>query len=195
MNIKEIEKIIGYEYKNEELLIQALTHSSYAKENNVKSYERLEFLGDSLIQHIVSEYLFIHTDKQNEGSLTRKRASIVCEDSFYNIMKKRGLENYIIIGQCLKRVNKSIIADVFEAIVASIFLDSNYESAKNVVMKFLIDTIEEVLSNNDIINDEKDYKSLLQEYLQKNKRNLPEYKIISMEQKNGKNMIELRNIH
>ena len=153
LNVDEIEKIIGYEFKNKELLITAFTHSSYSKSSN----ERLEFLGDSVWQIIVSTYLFNKTTF-DEGVLSKYRAKIVCEQNLFRTISKLGLDKYLIVGESFKSLpTKSMSADLCESIIGAIYLDSgNLIKAK----EFIFNNID---LDMDFITD---YKTALQEIVQ-----------------------------
>lgn len=145
---------------------RALTHTSFANEKQVEHYERLEFLGDSVIQLIVSEYLFEH-DPSDEGILTKRRAQCVREEALNLYAETINLTSYINLGkgEAEKGANASIIADVFEAIMAAIYLDLGYQTAKEVFTKILIPLLEEV-------KELKDYKSQLQEFVAVDRKTL-----------------------
>jgi len=173
VNIKEVEEKLGYTFKNKNYLISAMTHKSYANEKkyiDLDTYnERLEFLGDAILQHAISVYLFQVTPKLKEGVMSKKRAEIVCETSLSSAMIKMGLDKYITLGNCELAVNGkknvSLIADMAEAIFAAVYLDSDFETANKVIMQILKPNIEKVL-NGEISNN--DYKTKLQELLQQN---------------------------
>ena len=178
-NIIELEKEIGYTFKNIELLKTALTHTSYAYENNVKSYERLEFLGDSILEFICSEFLFENYDKLSEGEMTKVRAYAVCEDNLFNIAKKHNFSDFLYLGKSeigSKDDKKAILADTVEAIIAAIYLDSgNIECSK----RFILDNIKDAVEYSSKHVGEKDFKSALQEKLQVNGDISIKYNIIS----------------
>ena len=132
----KLEKIIGHTYKNKDLLLRALTHSSFANENKIESYERLEFLGDTLLQTVVSLELFNRTDL-NEGELSKLRAKLVSENYLEKVSDKIGITSNIYVGKSVRNISNSIKADVVESIIASLFLDSGFEASK----KFIIDNI------------------------------------------------------
>ena len=156
----------GIELKNKELLLTALTHSSYANEHDCPSYERLEFLGDSVLQLIVSEYLYNNYDLK-EGEMSKKRASFVCEDALYEYEKKIGYSKYIRVGHGqLSNINETIIADVFEAILGVIYLDLGFDTAKDYIYKIVIPYIKD---NHSFLTD---YKSALQEMTQMEKKTI-----------------------
>lgn len=182
LNIKIIEEKLGYVFNNKNYLISALTHKSYAHDKNMKdldSYnERLEFLGDAVLEHAISIYLFNLTPKLTEGEMSRKRSEIVCEESLCKAMKKVKLDKYICLGNCELAIggkkNTSIIADMAEAIFAAVYMDSDFEHANKVIMELLKDNIHEVLSGSGVAHD---YKTQLQEILQKNGAVKIEYKL------------------
>lgn len=157
---------LGIEINNIELLTIALTHSSYSNEVGGENYERLEFLGDSVLQLIMSEY-FYKNRNLNEGDMSKTRASYVCENALYEYSKKINLIPYVRVGHGLDHTeNETIIADVFEAVLAVIYLDKGYEVAKNYIYKVAIPFVE----NNTIFLS--DYKSHLQEMVQTEKKSL-----------------------
>ena len=174
----KIEKSIGYTFKNKELLANALRHTSYAYENNTTSNEKLEFLGDSILEYISSEYLFTHYKNLKEGEMTKVRATVVCEKSLYKIAQKHKFDEYIKVGKSEKHThgNKkpAIMADSVEAIIAAIYLDGGIEPAKEFIIENLKDEIEIATKN---VGD-KDYKTVLQEKLQENGDIKIEYRII-----------------
>mgnify|MGYP000104043212 FL=1 len=128
----ELEQIIGYTFKNPELLKEALTHSSYTNGKHLRSNERLEFLGDSVLSIVVSEHLFENLTNLPEGQLTKIRASVVCENALYPFARKIDLGKYIFLGKGEEhtggRDRHSILADAFEALIAAIYLCLLYTS-------------------------------------------------------------------
>lgn len=162
---------LGIKIDNIDLLTTALTHSSYSNEVGGENYERLEFLGDSVLQLIMSEY-FYKTRDLSEGDMSKTRASYVCENALYEYSKKINLIPYVKVGHGLDHTeNETIIADVFEAVLAVIYLDKGYEVAKNYIYKVAIPFVE----NNTIFLS--DYKSHLQEMVQTEKKSL-EYVLV-----------------
>ena len=168
----EFEKTIGYKYKNMSYLDEALTHSSYVNGKS-NSNERLEFLGDSVLSVVVSRYLFESLDVP-EGKLTKIRSRLVCEDSLYEFAKRIDLGANIKLGKGEEntggRDRRSILADAFEALIASIYLDGGIEAAKEFIMKF-IPSVETLKSGKLMFGD---YKTVLQEIIQQN----PEERIV-----------------
>ena len=163
----DFEKRIGYTFKNKMYLETALSHSSYAYEAKCESNERLEFLGDSVLSLIVSEKLFKTYGKDDEGDLSKIRASLVCENGLYELSKKIDLSKEIRLGhgeeRCGGRNRPSVISDAFEALLAAIFLDSDFETAK----KWLLNIMKEELSDVHGKRRISDYKTALQEHTQK----------------------------
>ena len=143
--LKEFEKIIEYKFKDISLLKTALTHTSYAYENNESSYERLEYLGDSILEFISSEYLFSNYHDLSEGEMTKVRASAVCEDSLYKIAQKHNFSDFLYLGKSeisSKTNKKAILADSVEAVIAAIYLDSKDISiVRDFILKNISDQI------------------------------------------------------
>lgn len=161
---------------NNELYIQAFTHTSYANEHNVLSYERLEFLGDAILEFIMSEYLFLNTS-YDEGKMTKIRAHYVCENALYDYSLKLGLNNYLRLGHGEEenggKNRKAIVADIFESFIGALYLDKGID----VVKKFIYDNIIPIINDNEL-NFFDDYKSVLQELVQTDKRSL-EYVVVN----------------
>ena len=167
--MKPLEENLRYEFKNKKLLINALTHSSYANEarDGVSSNERLEFLGDSVLSIVVSEYIYKEFNNLPEGELTKLRASLVCEKSLCQFSRELELGKYLRLGKGEDKGGgrewDSILADAFEAVLAAMYLDGGFNVAKNHVMRFIKNELKHT-------DDEvfKDYKTALQEIIQKN---------------------------
>ena len=166
MNFNKLEENIGYTFKNKELLKNALTHTSYAYENNVQSNEKLEFLGDSILEFLSSKYLYGKYKKLKEGEMTKVRATVVCEDSLYKIALKHNFSDFLYLGKSESSNNahlsKAILADSVEALIAAIYLDSVLESTEKFIIENLKEPIE--IATKNVGN--KDYKTVLQEKLQ-----------------------------
>lgn len=157
--------------QNKKLMETALTHTSYANEHLTESYERLEFLGDAVLELITSEYFYCETT-YDEGVMSKIRASFVCEKALATYAKKIGIDNYIKVGQGQSHnINDTIIADVFEAVLGAIYLDQGFEIAKKYINAIIIP---EIKSGKHFFND---YKSELQEMVQTTKKSL-EYVLI-----------------
>ena len=166
MKLSKLEENIGYEFKEKSLLKTALTHTSYAYENNVESNEKLEFLGDSILEFISSKYLFNNYKDLKEGEMTKVRATVVCEESLHKIALKHNFSDFLYLGKSESsnkaNLSKAILADSVEALIAAIYLDSNLENAEQFIIKNLEDAIKNASKNVGI----KDYKTVLQEKLQ-----------------------------
>ena len=148
----EIEKKIGYKFKIRQLLTTALTHSSYANERKTQDNERLEFLGDSVLGLITAEYLFKRLKKNQEGTLTKLRASLVFEQSLFDISKKIDLSSVILLGHGEEMSNgrerPSVVSDAFEAVLAAIYLDAGLEKARDWLLNLMQDAFDDALSGN-----------------------------------------------
>ena len=165
--LKELQDKIGYSFNNEDLLKQAITHSSFANEqkiNKLKNYERLEFLGDAVLELVSSEFLFNENKDMPEGQLTRLRASMVCEPALAYCARDIDLGTYILLGKGEEatggRNRDSITSDVLEAVIGAIFLDGGLDNAKKFINRFVLSDLE-----NKILF--LDSKTLLQEEIQK----------------------------
>lgn len=163
----DLMKNIGYTFKNTDLLKTALTHSSYANEHNVQSYERLEFLGDSILSFVVSMHLFGANTHFPEGAMSKLRAAIVCERSLDECAKRLNFGSNIILSKGEEmtggRTRASILADVFEAVLAAIYIDGGLKEAEKFVMSQLGTAVENACKG---IALYKDYKTELQEIAQ-----------------------------
>lgn len=178
MDLETVEKNIGYKFKNKALLENALTHTSYAYEHNVKSNEKLEFLGDSILEYISSEYIYQNYKDLKEGEMTKVRATVVCEKSLHKIAQKHNFSEFLKLGKSEIQTGGSkkpaIMADSVEAVIAAIYLDGGIEPAKKFIIENLKEEIEIATKNVGI----KDYKTVLQEKLQEHGEVKIEYKII-----------------
>lgn len=166
-NIYKFEKIIDYKFNNKEYILEALTHSSYSNENKRYNFnERLEFLGDSVLSIVVSDYLFKNEKELPEGELTKLRASIVCEESLSEVANKIKLGEFMLLGKGEEatggRERISILADAFEAVIAAIYLDGSIEDAR----KFILNNMKSIISDARRGKIFRDYKTHLQEVLQ-----------------------------
>ena len=166
MGLEGIEKEIGYEFKNKELLKTALTHTSYAYEKHINSNEKLEFLGDSILEFLSSRYLYENYPNLREGEMTKVRATVVCEKSLYKIASKHNFGKYLYLGKSEKinggNKRPAILADSVEAVIAAMYLDGGLEIVDNFIIKNLKEEIEQASTH---VGD-KDYKTVLQEKLQ-----------------------------
>ena len=170
-----LEEYFDLEFKNPDLLKTALTHSSYVNENGGKDNERLEFIGDAVVDLLVGEYLFKST-KEQEGTLTKKRANIVCEKSLSYFASLFHLEDYLLLGKGEEKMGgrerDAIKCDAFEAFLGAIYIDQGIDACKKVVEKIIIPNVEYAFE------ETIDYKSILQEYLQADRRSL-KYEMVS----------------
>lgn len=163
---------------NKKIYKTAFTHTSYANEHNVESYERLEYLGDAVLELIMSEYLYLNT-LYEEGKMTKLRAHYVCENALYEYSLHLGLNEFLLLGKGESenggKERKAIVADIFESFIGALFLDKGIEFVKNYIYKYIMP----IIKNNEIDFFD-DYKSVLQELVQTDKRSL-EYVIINEE--------------
>ena len=177
--IKDLEAAIGYKFKNITLLQNALTHSSYANEqwhDSLKSNERLEFLGDSVLGMVVAEHLYKTITDRPEGDLTRMRADMVCERSLAEIAKQLNLGEHLLLGkgeeQSGGRNRPSILADAVESVIAACFLDGGMASAESFIRKFVLCNVPVSTMKN------ADYKTALQELVQQKKNQQIVYTLV-----------------
>lgn len=166
-SVEKLEAQIGYVFQNKNLARQALTHSSYANErkiNRIKDYERVEFLGDAVLELVASEFLYGKHEQMPEGVLSRTRAAMVCEPSLASCARELGLEHYILLGKGEEmtggRSRDSIVSDVMEALIGAIYLDGGLERAKAFIHRFVLEDMEHKALFYDA-------KSVLQEEVQK----------------------------
>ena len=165
--INEAEKIIGYKFKDKKLILKALTHSSYSNEHRVESNEKLEFLGDAVIEFIITERLYLEINEK-EGDLSKIRANLVSEKPLSEAIDNLGLENCLLkgVGESKNTMSsKAVKCDLFEAIVGAIYLDGGIEKAK----QFFNDAIGEKLENIKVHGFVDDAKTKLQEILKQAK--------------------------
>ncbi len=175
----ELEKAIGYTYRDKELLKRALTHASYANEickNNLQSYERLEFLGDSILGFVTAEFLYRSFPNKLEGELTRIRADLVCEKNLSDVAEDLGVGAYLLLGhgeeQGGGRKRSGILCDVMESLIASVYLDGGFDAAKRLIEKHILPKIA-------IVEKIHDYKTELQELVQRKKDQHLSYELLS----------------
>ena len=155
----------GIKFDENSLISVALTHTSYANEHNAISYERLEFLGDAVLELLCSDYLYKCTNYK-EGEMSRMRSFYVCENALYEYSKKIKLKDYIRLGNSVKIPNKTIIADVFEAMMGVLYLEKGYSECKKLFFELIVPYIEK---NVDFL---KDYKTLFQEQMQTEQKSI-----------------------
>ena len=178
MEYYELEEQLEYTFSNKQLLKTALTHTSYAYEKRTTSNEKLEFLGDSILEFLSSVYIYNNYPKLKEGEMTKIRAQVVCESSLYKIAKALSFDKFLRLGKSEiatgGNVKKAIMADSVEATIAAMYIDGGLEPVNNFIIKNLKDEIEFASHN----VGQKDYKTVLQEILQKHGDVNIEYKII-----------------
>ncbi len=177
-HLPDIQRRISYTFSDPDLLERALTHKSYANENKVPYHnERMEFLGDSVLNLIVSEYLMRSCPASTEGDLSRLRAAVVSEPALAAIARTIGLGGYILLGrgeeQTGGRDKDSLLADCLEALIASVYLDTGKDSAEAFVLRFFEEVMKKTCSSRGTL----DYKTELQELCQERLKQLPEYRI------------------
>ncbi len=183
--IKQISKIINYKFKNIDLLELALTHKSFANEmclTEIYGNERLEFIGDAVLGTVISHIIMERYPECSEGDLSKMRAAVVNKHALSDILKNLGLSGYILLGkgeeECNGREKESILANVYEALIASVYYDGGYDSAFKMIeihFKEILETVEPDAGY------ARDYKSRLQEYCQQKHNTLPKYIIESEE--------------
>lgn len=171
----ELLEKLNIPYKNVKLYERALTHTSYANENNCVSYERLEYLGDAVLELIISDYLYKNTEYE-EGKMTKYRSHYVCENANFEYSTRLGLNDYLKLGHGEEerggKYRKAIVADIFESFIGAMYLDLGFDEVKKFIYKNIIPLIED--KSIDFFDD---YKSVLQELVQTDKKSL-EYVII-----------------
>lgn len=179
--LSEFQNAIGYRFKDEALLVHALTHSSYAHEKYQPKFsdnERLEFLGDAVLELISSEFLYGEYPEKKEGDLTKLRASLVCETNLAQSARKVGLGDYLLLGNGEDltggRERESVLSDAFEAVIGAMYLDGGFTSAKEFVLKFVLNDIE----HKKLFFDS---KTILQEMIQNEFRKTLHYSLVSEE--------------
>ncbi len=178
-NISKFEGIINYTFDKKEYILEALTHSSYSNENkDYKFNERLEFLGDSVLSIVISDYLFKTETSLPEGELTKLRANIVCEESLSEVAGEISLGQHLLLGKGEEatggRERVSILADALEAVIAAIYLDGGIEEARRFILKYMKNIIQNSIKGKIF----RDYKTYLQEVLQSKGEQHIWYKLI-----------------
>ena len=189
---REFEEKIGYQFQDQSLLTQALTHSSYANERHLGKQadnERLEFLGDAVLEIVTSEFLFHRYPKHPEGELTRLRASMVCEPTLAFCTKEMELGKYLLLGkgeeQTGGRERKSILSDALEAVIGSIYLDGGFANAKEFIFRFVLNDIE----HKQLFYDS---KTILQEIVQSRYEEALTYELLKEEGPDHNKCFEVR---
>ena len=180
-NLSELMDKINYEFKDINLLKNALTHSSYANEKTIKKYkdnERLEFLGDAVLELTSSDYIYKNYSNMNEGQMTRLRASIVCEPTLAICARAIGIDNFIMLGKGEEltggRKRDSIVSDACEAVIGAIYLDGGFANAKEFITRFVLNDLE----NKKLFYDS---KTILQEIVQRDFNEPLSYELLAEE--------------
>ena len=175
--MEELEKFFNLDFKDKDLLKTALTHSSYANEHHCMSNERLEFIGDAVLDLLMGKYLYLENKNYNEGDLTKRRAKHVCESALVEYAKACNLKKYLFLGKGEEkskgRDRVALQADAFEALIGAVYIDKGLTEAYKIFNKIVIPVM-----NDDTEDIFVDYKSYLQELVQSDKRTL-EYRILS----------------
>ncbi|RLE15482.1 ribonuclease III [Candidatus Aerophobetes bacterium] len=188
-DLNNFQEKIGIRWKNIRLLDQALTHSSYAKSSIQPACdnERIEFLGDAVLELVISDYLFRKFSYLDEGGLSRMRSAVVSEESLANHARKMGLGDYILVGKDQEqiRLQDAILADAYEAVIGALYLDQGLKAAKKFILNFFI-------KEENLLSKTKDFKSLLQEYSQSVYKKLPRYKLVQEEGPDHKKMFKVK---
>ena len=178
MEYSKLEQELGYVFKDKNLLQTALTHTSYAYEKKTQSYEKLEFLGDSILEFLSSIYIYNNYPQLKEGEMTKVRAQVVCEASLYKVAKAHNFSDFLRLGKSEKKAaggpKQAIMADTVEAVIAAMYIDGGLDIVNKFIIKNLKDEIEQASKN----VGQKDYKTVLQEILQQHGDVHIEYKII-----------------
>lgn len=176
--LSKLEEALGYTYQNKELLRMALSHSSYANEvykDALRSYERLEFLGDSILGFVTADYLYHTFPTKLEGELTRIRAELVCEKNLSEVAQQLSLGEHLLLGhgedQGGGRSRSGILCDVMESLIAAAYLDGGFEAAKQIIMRMILPKLSSVLHTHD-------YKTELQELVQRKRDQVLTYELI-----------------
>ena len=182
-DISSFEKIVGYTFKDKTLLIKALSHSSFSNELKSKNIEnecneRLEFFGDSILSFTVSEYLYTSYPTLPEGELSKVRAGTVCEKALAAFAREIELGNYLLLGHGEDNQNgrsrPSILADAFEALLGAIYIDGGIEPVKKFLLPFASEEIAQIIAR----GNTKDYKTMLQQFVQQEQGDVLEYRIV-----------------
>ena len=182
--MQELEKKLNYKFRDPALLNEALSHSSYANEHRsagLRSNERLEFLGDSVLGFVTAEFLFVQHPDLPEGDLTRIRAALVCEQSLYEVAQKLELGRYLKLGRGEEagggRTRTSILADATEAVFAAVYLDGGIGEASALIHRVLLDVEKEEI----VEERRRDYKTALQELIQRRADQVLTYRMVGEE--------------
>lgn len=181
-NLQALMQVLQYSFNTEELLLWAITHTSTEHcEENILPFERMEFLGDSVLGLIIAEALFLKFPDFTEGQLSKLKAKVVSRKFLAAVARDMKLGDFLKVSPETEagdlRNNSSVLADTMETIICAVYLDGGLEAARNYVIKRILSDYEKVLGKKDLVN----YKSKLQEYTQDKNQKLPEYRLVSEE--------------
>jgi ribonuclease III len=184
INIADLEGLLGYSFRDKGLLVEALTHTSFQYENSglqTAHYERMEFLGDSVLGLVIAEALFVRDDALSEAGMSKIKSCLVNKSMLYDIAAGLSLGSFIRLGRGEEstggRNKRSILSDTIEALFGAVYLDSDYRTARDIILRLYAGKIDEAIAG----RDGYDFKSELQERTQALFGNLPEYRIIGQE--------------
>ena len=172
MNLKEIQKKIGYTFQDESILVEALTHPSYANERGTTSNQRLEFLGDSILELIITDYLFSKYPLKDEGQLTRLRSDMVCSNTQYQIAKKLDIRKNMLLGigeSNNKLGERKQLSDLFEALIGAIYQDGKLEAARQFVYRFVLSCFDKDIAHSQYVMQQ---NAIMNEYVIQNSSNI-----------------------
>jgi len=179
-NLREVEEALGYRFSRPELLREALVHRSYlpqSGQSRLASNERLEFLGDAVLSLVVNEYLFRRYPEKSEGELTKMKSVVVSKPVLFHFAKKCNLGSFLLMSENAYRAGvgetESVLADALEAVFGAVFLDGGFEAAGRLIRRMLLTDLREIVYNEENVN----YKSLLQEYIQALHKVPPRYRV------------------
>lgn len=174
-DLSKAEQKIEYVFGDKQLLKTAFTHSSYANEHGGRNNERLEFLGDSVLGFVISDYLFRQSERLDEGDMTQKKQRLVSSLPLADVCKKLGLGRFLLVGEGLKKNNlpRSVMENLCESVIAAIYLDGGLSSADKFIKKFVLD------GGGMSAAEDRNYKGKLQEYTQAEKTGIPKYEIVA----------------
>ena len=165
-SIEQLEQSINYTFQDKNMLKKAFTHTSYAYEHHIESNEKLEFLGDSILEFLSSKYIYANYSNLKEGEMTKVRAEVVCEDSLYLVAQKHHFSDFLYLGKSeelsMGKTKPAILADSVEALIAAIYFDGGLAEAEKFIIENLKDAVEKSSKNVGM----KDHKTVLQEKLQ-----------------------------
>jgi ribonuclease-3 len=177
--LSRLQEKIGINFSDEKILLKAITHKSYAYERGTESNERLEFLGDAVLNLVVTEFLYENFPELEEGDMSKLKSTLIGIETLYKIGKKMNIGEFLLLGKgeekTAGREKKRLIGSAVEAIIASIYIDKGFEEVKRVIIRWIKPFLRNIRKSGQIT---KDWKSKLQEIIQKERRVLPEYKVV-----------------